>query len=131
MQVNGEKDSPKLVEIHWEGNSREVLAGFPEEIRGGLGFALYELQLGRQPSIATRRMESVGSGVYELKESDEGAWYRVIYLSKIDDVIYILHCFEKHSRKTDQRDLTIAGERLSRVRKRIEERRKHEKHSRK
>ena len=56
MQVNGEKDSPKLVEIHWEGNSREVLAGFPEEIRGGLGFALYELQLGRQPSIATRRM---------------------------------------------------------------------------
>ena len=131
MQVNGEKDSPKLVEIHWEGNSREVLAGFPEEIRGGLGFALYELQLGRQPSIATRRMESVGPGVYELKESDERAWYRVIYLSKIDDVIYILHCFEKHSRKTDQRDLTMAGERLSRVRKRIEERRKHEKRSRK
>jgi phage-related protein len=70
-------------------------------------------------------MESIGSGVYELKEADERTWYRVIYLSKIDDVIYVLHSFEKQSRKTDRRDLNIAKERLSLVIQRIRDRRKH------
>lgn len=69
-------------------------------------------------------MESVGPGVWELKEEDERAWYRVIYLSRIDDVIYILHCFEKQSRKTDRRDLEIAKERLARVRQRIQQQKK-------
>lgn len=69
-------------------------------------------------------MESIGPGVYELKEADERTWYRVIYLSKIDDVIYVLHCFQKQSRKTDRRDLMIAKERLSRVQRRIEEQRR-------
>ena len=122
-----EKAKRHLAEIHWEGNSKDVLASFPEQVRGDLGFALYELQQGKQPSIETRRMESIGAGVYELKERDERAWYRVTFLSKVDDVIYVLHCFEKQSRKTDQRDLKIAKERLSRVRKRMEEKRKHAK----
>ena len=123
--VDYRTNEPRLSEIHWEGDSREVLAGFPNEIRGSLGFSLYQLQLGMQPSLATRRMQSIGSGVYELKEGDERSWYRVIYLSKIDDVIYVLHYFEKQGRKTDRRDLNIAAERLSRVRQRIQERRKH------
>lgn len=70
-------------------------------------------------------MESVGPGVWELKEQDERTWYRVLYLSKIDDVIYVLHCFEKQTRKTERRDLDIARERLSRVRKRIQQQGKH------
>ena len=69
-------------------------------------------------------MESIGAGVYELKAGDIKTWYRVIYLSRIDDVIYILHCFEKDSRKTDRRDLRVAKERFSRVRQRIEEQKK-------
>ncbi len=46
------------------------------------------------------------------------------YLSKIGDVIHVLHCFEKDSRKTDKRDLRVAKERLSIVRKRINEEKK-------
>ena len=69
-------------------------------------------------------MESVGPSVWELKEQDERAWYRVMYLSKIDNVIYVLHCFEKRSRKTDKRDLEVAKERLARVRQRIQQQRK-------
>lgn len=122
-----EKGKRHLAEINWEGDSKDVLASFPEQVRVDLGFALYELQQGRQPSIETRRLESIGAGVYELKEADERAWYRVIYLSKIENVIYVLHCFEKQSRKTDKRDLNVAKERLSRVRQRIQEHKKHEK----
>jgi len=120
-----EVDTHPLAEIRWEGDSREILASFPEEVRGSLGFALYELQLGRPPSISTRRMESIGAGVYELKESDAKSWYRVVYLSKINDLIYVLHCFEKQHRKTTRRDLDVARERLSRVRQRIQEYKKH------
>ena len=66
-------------------------------------------------------MPSIGNGVWELKESDERAWYRVVYLSKIGRVIYVLHCFEKESRKTDKRDIATARARLKQVLKRIQE----------
>jgi phage-related protein len=111
-------------EIHWEGDSREVITGFPHSIRADLGFSLWQLQQGEMPTSATRRMESIGPGVWELKERDERTWYRVVYLSKIDNVIYVLHCFEKQSRKTDRRDLETARERLARVRQRIQQQRK-------
>ena len=85
------------------------------------------MQQGKKPSIPARRMESIGPNVYELKAADEKTWYRVVYLSKIDDVIHVSHCFEKDSRKTDRRDLRLTKERLSKVRQRIEEQRKHAK----
>jgi phage-related protein len=85
-----------------------------------LGFSLWQLQQGAMPASSTRRMESVGPGVWELKEQDERKWYRVIYLSRINNVIYVLHCFEKHSRKTDRRGLETAKERLTRVRQRLQ-----------
>jgi len=111
-------------QIHWEGDSREVLGGFPHDIRADLGFSLWQLQNGQAPTSASRRMGSIGPGVWELKEQDERAWYRVLYLSRIDDVIFVLHCFEKDSRKTDRRDLDIARTRLIEVRKRIQRQRK-------
>jgi phage-related protein len=60
-------------------------------------------------------MASIGKGVWELKESDERAWYRVVYLTKIGGVIHVLHCFEKESRKTGNRDVATARARLKRV----------------
>ena len=98
-----------------------MLTGFPDSVRADLGFSLWQLQQGEIPVSATRRMESVGSGVWELKEQDDRKWYRIIYLSRINNVIYVLHCFEKQSRKTDRRDLETAKERLTRVRHRIQQ----------
>jgi len=77
-------------------------------------------------------MSSIGAGVYELKEADERAWYRAIYLSKIEHRIYVLHCFEKESRKkesrkTDRRDIAIASQRLKLVKRRLQEKKSHEK----
>lgn len=117
-------EAERLARISWEGDSREVLASFPDEIRSDFGFALFQVQQGKKPSIQTRRMDSIGPGVYELKAGDQSAWYRVIYLSKIDDVIFILHSFQKQGRKTDHRDLLTAKKRLREVRQRIEAQRK-------
>jgi phage-related protein len=76
-------------------------------------------------------MSSIGSGVYQLKEADDRAWYRAIYLSKVGNTIYVLHCFEKARRKTDRRDIEVARQRLRLVRQRLQQQRAYEKRSEK
>ena len=125
------EEVPSAAELHFEGDSLEVLLGFPDEVKRALGFSLWQLQIGREPTSQTRSMSSIGSGVYELKEADEHAWYRAIYLSKVGNTIYVLHCFEKESRKTDRRDIDVAGRQLKLIRQRLQERRAHEKRSHK
>ena len=115
--------------MHFEGDSLEVLSAFPDEIKRLLGFSLRQIQIGRQPTSLTRSMSSIGPGVYELKEADERAWYRAIYLSRIGSTVYVLHCFEKESRKTDRRDIEVARQRLKLVRQRLQEKKAYERHS--
>jgi phage-related protein len=115
-----------VAEISWEGDSLEVLRSFPTDVKQDIGAALRKLQLGEIPANI-RPMKSVGSSVFEVKEQDQRAWYRVIYLSKVKDTIYVLHCFEKGSAKTERVDLETARLRLVRVQTRINEEKKNEK----
>lgn len=117
-------DGPVPALIAWEGDSKEVLSGFPSEVKMTLGFSLRQLQNGRNPRCQVRSMPSVGQGVWELKEGDDRTWYRVMYLSVVDNVIHVLHCFEKDSTKTDQRDIQTAKQRLSKVKQRLREKKK-------
>ena len=117
--------SRNYASVVWEGDSREILQEFPESVRQNLGFQLWRLQLGERPKDY-RPLPSVGIGVFELREQDERAWYRVIYLSRINDVIYVLHCFEKKSREMPRKDFEKARQRLKAVRGRLAE----EKHER-
>lgn len=110
--------------VAWEGDSKDVLSGFPAEVKSTLGFSLRQIQNGRQPRCAHRPMQSVGKGVWELKDGDAHTWYRMMYLTKIDNIVHVLHCFEKDSRKTDKRDIEIARARLSDVQQRSRERKK-------
>jgi phage-related protein len=118
---------PVAAEVHFEGDSLEVLSSFPAAVKSALGFSLRQLQIGLPAACQTRSMSSIGAGVYELKEADERTWYRAIYLSKVDNIIYVLHCFEKDSRKTDRRDIEVAAQRLKVVRQRILEQKAKEK----
>jgi phage-related protein len=112
--------------IAWEGNSKEVISSFPDSAKYNLGFDLRLLQQGQQPTDF-RPMSSVGPGVFELRDQDERAWYRVIYLSRVHDVIHVLHCFEKKSRETSVKEINAARQRLKMVRARLIEDRKQEK----
>lgn len=73
-------------------------------------------------------MQSIGDGVFELKDSDDRAWYRVIYLARKSDVIFVLDCFEKDSRKTEKHDIKRATARFQQVKQRLMEERKDAKH---
>src|SRR3954468_3567243 len=101
--------------IAWEGDSKEVISSFPEEARQNLGFQLRLLQQGQQPTDY-RPMSGIGPGVFELRDQDERAWYRVIYLSRIRDVVHVLHCFQKKSREPPTREINTARQRLKSVR---------------
>jgi len=101
--------------IRWVGDAKEILSSFPPEVKTAFGYSLRRLQNGLLPDCDARRMASIGKGVWELKTSDERTWYRVIYLTRIGNSLYILHAFEKNSRKTDRRDLAIAQSRLKSV----------------
>jgi phage-related protein len=80
--VSDETEESRLAQIAWEGDSREVLKGFPEGVRQNFGFELWQLQLGERPTDY-RPLTSIGPGVFELRDQDERAWYRVVYLSRI------------------------------------------------
>jgi phage-related protein len=109
----------EVTEIHWEGDAKEVLSSFPQDIKDTFGFALREMQNGEEPPCSHRSMSTIGQGVWELREQDARTWYRLMYLTRIGNVIHVLHCFEKNSRRTSPRDIAIAIERLQTVRQRL------------
>lgn len=124
--MSNEAEQPKYATVAWEGDSREVLSAFPEGVKQNLGFELWRLQQGIKPGDY-RPLPSIGTGVFELRDQDERAWYRVVYLSRINDVIYVLHCFEKKSREMPRKEFEKAKQRLKAVRARLAEEKKREK----
>jgi len=113
-------DPPTRASISWEGDSLDVLKVWPTDVRRDIGHSLWKLQEGESPDLPTRPMQSIGQGVFELKAEDEATWYRVIYLARIEDMIYVLDSFIKKSRKTEKNDLNRARARLSMVRQRLQ-----------
>ncbi len=92
------------------GSAREDLKRFPPDARARVGFELYRVQQGLEPRD-WKPMTGVGRGVAELRVRI-GREFRVLYVAKFAEAIYVLHAFEKKSQKTTQRDLMIATERL-------------------
>ena len=56
-------------------------------------------------------MNTVGRGVREIRIRDTAAAFRVLYVAKFDDAVYVLHCFQKKTQKTSKADLNLAVQR--------------------
>ncbi|HLH34676.1 MAG TPA: type II toxin-antitoxin system RelE/ParE family toxin [Alloacidobacterium sp.] len=91
------------------GSSRDDLREFPAEVRKALGDELLRVQSGLMP-VDFKPLKDVGKGAYEIRVHLNGAW-RVIYVAKFANAIYVLHAFEKKTRKTSQNDLELAKRR--------------------
>jgi len=94
--------------------AHEDLAAFPEAARRRAGYELYMVQVGREPSDF-KPLPTVGAGAYELRVKDESGAFRVVYVAKFQDAIYVLHAFQKRSRKTSRTDLEIASMRYTMI----------------
>ena len=93
--------------VEFIGRSREDLRDFPESARRQAGQQLDLVQHGEDP-LDWKPMKTIGPGVNEIRLRDESGAYRVIYVAKFKDAIYVLHCFEKKSQKTSRGDLDVA-----------------------
>ena len=100
-------------DLYWVGRSLEDLRAFPEQARREAGHALHLVQLGLEPAD-WRPMPSVGAGVVELRVHSE-AEHRVFYVAKFAEAIYVLHAFEKKTRKTAQSDIELGRDRLKEI----------------
>jgi phage-related protein len=99
--------------IEWIGSSREDLRRFPKAARSKAGYELQAVQDGREPSDF-KPMPSVGSGTYEIRVQ-VGGTYRVFYVAKFEEAIYVLHAFQKKTQKTERRDIEIGRQRYRKV----------------
>lgn len=97
-------------ELSWVGSSLDDIRDFPEEARREAGHQLHLVQLGLEPSD-WKPLPSVGSGVNEIRIHTE-VEHRVLYIAKFPEAVYVLHAFEKRSRKTPQREIDLAKQRL-------------------
>ena len=99
--------------IAWAGDSLERLREFPADAMHDAGYQLECVQAGSVPAD-WKPMPSIGLGVNEIRVHAGGA-FRVIYLAKFSEAVYVLHAFQKKSRKTAPADVELARRRLRAV----------------
>ena len=96
--------------VEFRGSALEDLRAFPEAARREAGYQLDQVQHGREPDD-WKPMNTIGRGVREIRIRDAAGAFRVMYVAKFDDAIYVLHCFQKKAQKTSRADLDLAAQR--------------------
>ena len=93
------------------GEALEALRAFPDGARRDAGFQLDKVQRGEEPDD-WKPIIAIGAGVKEIRIWDDSGTFRVIYLAKLADAVYVLHCFQKKSQQTCQQDIKLARKRF-------------------
>jgi phage-related protein len=88
------------------------LREFPEDVRQDAGYQLDKVQHGEQPDDF-RPMPTIGKGAAELRVWDDSGTYRVIYVAKLADAVYVLHAFQKKTHATSKHDIELAKTRYA------------------
>src|SRR5574337_736098 len=99
--------------LKFVGSSLDDLRNFPYEARRAAGFELRAVQSELEPSD-WKPMPAIGPGVNEIRIHVLGEW-RVIYVAKCRDAVYVLHAFHKTTQKMSRRDIDLARQRYSRI----------------
>ena len=97
--------------LEWIGTSLEAVRAFGDEARKHIGYQLYRVQSGLEPSD-WKPMTVVGSGVREIRVHSRKDEFRAIYVATFEEAVYVLHAFQKKSRKTPKPDLELASSRF-------------------
>jgi phage-related protein len=96
--------------IEFRGSSLDDLRSFPLSARREAGHQLDQVQNGHEPDD-WKPMNTVGQGVKEIRIRDAVGAFRVMYVAKFVDAVYVLHCFQKKTEKTNKADLDLAAKR--------------------
>jgi len=96
--------------LQWLGSSRSDVRTFPREARRLAGVQLRRVQQGLEP-VDCKPMAAVGPGVQEIR-LHTALEHRILYVAKFAEAVYVLHAFEKRSRKTAKRNVDLARRRF-------------------
>ncbi len=100
--------------IYWVGSSLKDLLDLPNEVKREAGYQLHRVQNGLEPEN-WKPFQEVGSSVKEIRIYDQGGAFRVMYIAKFSEKIYVLHAFQKKTQKTNQNDINIAKTRYKSI----------------
>ena len=96
--------------VEFLGNSLDDLRRFPSSARREAGHQIDQVQRGLEPDD-WKPMGTIGSGVREIRVRDAAGAFRVIYVARFADIIYVLHCFQKKTEQTAKADIDLAVKR--------------------
>ncbi len=108
-------EPPNVKSIVWIGSSRKDLKSFPAEAKDVIGYALYQAQVGRKAPSAKPLAGFGSAGVLEIVENHQTDTYRAVYTVKFSELLYVLHAFQKKSKKgiaTPKPDIDLIKRRL-------------------
>jgi phage-related protein len=103
-----------MKKVIWLGSSRADLKSFPAAIMDDMGHQLFLVQCGLEPDD-WKPMATIGTGVREIRVQDTSGIFRTIYLATRPEAVYVLHCFQKKTQQTSQRDIELARKRLQNI----------------
>ena len=105
----------ELKTLAWIGSSQKDLKSFPEGVRKDVGYALYLAQTGDKHEAAKVLKGFGGAGVLEVVDDHDGNTFRAVYTVRFEDAVYVLHAFQKKSKKgaaTPKKDIDLIRRRL-------------------
>ena len=110
--------------LYWAGSAKRDLLAFPEAVKDRIGTALSIAQFGGKHPAA-KPWKGAGSGVLEVVADHDGNTYRAVYTVRFRWAVYVLHCFQKKSRRgiqTPKPDMELVLQRLRLARQDYEDR---------
>ena len=105
--------------IKFRASSLDDLRAFPSLARREAGHQLDQVQHGQEPDD-WKPMPTIGTGVREIRIRDATGAFRIVYVAKFADAVYVLHCFQKKTQKTSKPDLNLAESRYRDLLKELE-----------
>jgi phage-related protein len=99
--------------IQWIGTSKDDIRNFPDEAKRKAGFELRVIQKGEKPTDF-KPMSIIGKGVEEIRIWT-GNTYRIFYVARFPEAVYVLHAFEKKTQKTSKKDIELGQKRYQQM----------------
>ena len=103
-----------MKKIVFSGRTLEKIKKFPNKTKREVGFQLDKVQQGENPTD-WKPMNSIASGVQEIRISESEGIYRVIYLANFEEAVYVLHAFQKKTNKTSKPDIDTAKKAYNKI----------------
>ncbi|HEX3651683.1 MAG TPA: type II toxin-antitoxin system RelE/ParE family toxin [Rhizomicrobium sp.] len=107
-------DLPKL--LRWRGSSKADFMAFPINVQKEMGYALYLAQMGERHAASAKTLSGFhGSAVVEVRQNDPTGTFRAVYTVRFRDAVYVLHAFQKKSKRgisTPKTEMDIVAKRL-------------------